>query len=428
MRTEVGPKCFSCVEAGNRQNQRPQQSFASAERSNRNPFRDPLPPRPKQGLFDAFEEAKNRVTVEQWNKINASPRTAGYVDKVNDPRDTPEFPRLTRWGYTKEKSKRVRNSQPTSRSNISTATIDTDLWQVPPGTILLSDSPEADGTVDLVADAPTVPGKTPQVPQKPLAYRHSLDVLSDAVAHQTISSGGFRSTRDLRPLKRSGTVAETTAEKRHYFENLPTAARVNGLRRVQSMRAPLAAQTTESAWSRPEKVANASDITIRIAAVAATYVNSIPQNRGKNINGDEIRLVLEANPTLGDLCRMLRAMNVVLTEQDLKEALVKAIPDINLVELAKPMTNNSPPTHRQSLDLGRRHTMTTPSRYRAKRPQSFIEQAGARLMMMPFSSPTKNSESGVKQGSRMSYPGLTGTHEWVERRLTRLMSDEFLKR
>lgn len=423
MRTEVGQKCFSCVEAGNSPTLKPQQSLLPPERSSRNPFRDPLPPRPKQGLFDAFEEAKNRVTVEQWNEINATPKRAGYIDKVNDPRDSPEFPELTRWGYTNETPKRISKPRPLSTTAIDTA--DSNLWNLFSEPIAMTESAEADEAADVLFEAPKVPGKTPRVPQKPLAYRHSLAALSEAAAAQDNSSDGVWSNKDVRPIRRSGTVAETTAEKRHYFENIPTLARVTKeLRRVQSLRAPLAAFARDSSWKRPERNVRSSDITIRIAAVAATYVNSVPQNRGKNINGDEIRLILEANPTLPDLCRMLRAMRVVVFEQNLADALVRAIPNINLEELAKPRSEPSVPK-RHSLELSRRHT-TTAARYRTKRPQSLIEQQGTRDMTLPFS--TANDESGVRQGSRMSYPGLTGTHEWVERRLSRLMSDEFLKR
>ena len=124
---------------------------------------------------------------------------------------------------------------------------------------------------------------------------------------------------------------------------------------------------------------------------------------------------------------MLRAMNVSLDEEALADALVKAIPDINLLELAKPKALRfSTPLLRPHSDLVRRHT-TMPIRYRPKRPQSFAEPRAAGHVASPYSSPSRSAEIRQVHGSRMSYPGLSGTHEWVERRLSRLMSDEFLQ-
>lgn len=275
--------------------------------------------------------------------------------------------------------------------------------------------------------APQVPKKIPELPQKPLAYRHSLPALSDVAALQPQQ----KLFTHLKPFQEqqypqhqhgeefNETAKSSTSEMRrlHYFENVPSSTAATGLRRAQTMRTPSRARPLESFGPRSPRDSQSFEITIRIAAVAATYVNSIPQNRDKDINGDEIRRVLEANPTLSDLCRMLRAMGVTVNEGTFADTLVRSVPDVNLLGLAKPVS------------LSQTRSQFKPARYRIRRPHTYIEPSTSTANWPSLPRPISDSaDGGPETGSRLSYAGLSGTHEWVEQRLSKLMSDEFLRR
>ena len=263
---------------------------------------------------------------------------------------------------------------------------------------------------------PKIPKKVPELPQKPLAYRHSLPALSELAALHR--QAGFVPAMsafdevDNKPAVHGGVAADPSDPRRrnlHHFEAI-ISPNANSVRRAQTVRTPRRSRPLDSFGPRSPKDSESFEITIRVAAVAATYVNSIPQNRGKNINGDEIRSILDKNPSLNDLCIALRLMGVTVYEESLAETLTGSVPDVNLSSLAKPAS-----------------WLRTPTRYRQRRPYSYYEPAAFRDSAL--SPPRLSKEGGLREaGSRLSYPGLTGTHEWVEKRLSRLMSDEFLRR
>ena len=223
MRTDIGPQCFSCVESHNRASEKPSEPFAPEAGVQRVAWKDPLPPRPKRGLFEEFEAAKNRVSMEQWNKINYSTQSLGYLDsddalKISEVSSSQSNQsKDVLWPSTDTLS--IESAEP------STAAFDTDLWQIPPRRLSASSSPDSDMLVNLPSNAPQIPGKTPQVPQKPLAYRHSLAALSEAATSQKRDNNPYRGARYGVPIRQAWRDAAPFCagpEERDYQGHLAT--------------------------------------------------------------------------------------------------------------------------------------------------------------------------------------------------------------
>jgi hypothetical protein len=118
-------------------------------------------------------------------------------------------------------------------------------------------------------------------------------------------------------------------------------------------------------------------------------------------------------------------MRVALSEDGLAQALIKGVPNINLLELATPAVAPRAIAERPIDGLARRHT-TVPSRYRSRRPVSFAEPPAGRDVYSPRGSRPRFVDATSEIGH--IGPALSGTHEWVEKRMSRLMSDDFLRR
>jgi len=121
---------------------------------------------------------------------------------------------------------------------------------------------------------PRVPRKTPELPQKPLAYRRSTPCLTSQAKNQSVNS------MDMPEPKRASKPQVWPSQ--HIF---------------------------------------------RLAAEAATYLNSIPENWYHGITGDGILADLEGQRTYVELCIDLRSKSVRLDRVAFARALLSAIPE-----------------------------------------------------------------------------------------------------
>lgn len=399
---------------------------------------DPFPPACGQaGLFEMFEDTRTRasMTIEEWNRLNGPPRKFGYEHRgpLSDPRNVDDG---TLAPYTATpanfRSTTTATEDPSAFSNTS--------WAFAPSTVPkdqdLTESPTCG-----VMSAPYIPIKRPELPQKPLEYQFGMPAFrkmatfptsaseQDDPSHPAKPLDSYRGFPSRQQLRRRTVLADSTSGRLNCVENTPAVTRANELRRIQSMRMPLRPANGPfdlvSTWSSTKAD---PEIIIRIAAVAATYVNSVPQNRGLRIDGDEIRRMLETNnPSVTSLCRMLRDLGVTLSEGSLVQALTRGVPNVNLCHLARPVQKlEFLPLWPDDEDAARTHTIIRPG-YRPTRPFSSVEPPVGR----DAHSPKWAANRAVEADSRTSYrdpPILSGTHKWVEQRMSRLMNDDFLKR
>lgn len=122
---------------------------------------------------------------------------------------------------------------------------------------------------------PIIPRKVPELPQKPLAYRHNTPCLA---SHSN----------------------------------------------SQSARIDSRSHELKSKMSKPQRWP--SQHKLRLAAAAATYLNSIPENRHHGITGDEILCDLENEPTYVELSLCLQTKSVLLDMVAFARALLDAVP------------------------------------------------------------------------------------------------------
>ncbi|KAK3065490.1 hypothetical protein LTS18_006201 [Coniosporium uncinatum] len=200
---------------------------------------------------------------------------------------------------------------------------------------------------------PTVPKKTPELPQKPLAYRHGLttsrpssyatlynDSLDDRTTHRPHCSlnwlprrsGSSLSTGSCDACGRAGIY--TCFHDRSPHIN-PTRSSIPGNE--------LYSRSSATSILPPPRPIEA-DIKPRLAAVITTYLNAIPDNRRMNITGDEICRMLEGNPPFHHLNAYLRSLGIIFEVDALRKTITDADPSVDLASLGslKPVTARFP--------------------------------------------------------------------------------------
>lgn len=272
---------------------------------------------------------------------------------------------------------------------------------------------------------PRVPEKTPQLPQKPLAYRQSQVDGEEVAIKRGISTQLKSNTHG--PETHCTSHPSVSLEGHDKGVGIAATSRICGLRRAQSQMLPVRAAPPLPLSSRPPHAAAQpfrmdQDRILRLAAVTATYIHTIALNRNLNVTGDEIRKWLENNISLAGLCGLLRAMGLEVDSTHLATMLRNAEPAINLDALGELRwdlgSSKRKENGQQPERLAAQHSM----RYR---PHTIAERP--RVPDRPVVPVLQQTSGHTAQAEGDREVGLSGTHQWVEQRMRRMMSDNFLR-
>lgn len=151
-------------------------------------------------------------------------------------------------------------------------------------------------------------------------------------AAQVVSKNGIKTSAD-RGAK-LGTNQKSLAVNGSDVAQLPSAAHQSKAQTQAPPKSVTQVPAQPAATSVPPVKQQGSTIwppekKVQLAAAASSWLNSIPQNKEKQTTGDQIRRMLDSNPSYIDLCEKLERMGLKLERAAFARALLAAVPDVN---------------------------------------------------------------------------------------------------
>ncbi|KAF1984009.1 hypothetical protein K402DRAFT_360242 [Aulographum hederae CBS 113979] len=158
----------------------------------------------------------------------------------------------------------------------------------------------------------------------------------------------------------SGFIADLNRLSNDYFASIASPRKertssYNTLTRANTV----ATSAASSAPFRPRPDLDISELKVRLAATIATFIHSVPENRSRDITGDEIYRFLEEDASLNACFGMLRALRLKFDQNELLKVLYEKVPDllhvVSLRNVEPPRQTVFPPSSPEAergLDLG----------------------------------------------------------------------------